>query len=762
MSIVVAQHAISTDVLPPPQARQLYNDLLDGWPSDQPFSADRVLEDHPELRSHKSVVIDLAFEEFTRRLESGEDVTPTDFAARFETVQKSLVELLQVNRFLHQCSLLPQSVEQIVWPHVGDRFLGFQLTGELGRGAFSRVYLAQDTDLGDRLVALKVCVGGGQEARVLGKLDHPQIVPVHSVQQDDESGLTGICMPFLSRCTLLDVLDDIHSGSLPRQAAAILKSIDEANFNSQGATASPNLGPSAETTPALRGSYVDAVVQMGIQLADALMFSHSKNTCHGDIKPSNVLLLPGGRAMLFDFNLSFDTEIDEQRVGGTLPYMAPEQLKALLGHETEVPADRDARSDLFSLGATLYELLTGRLPFGEIPTGQPRRKIARELLERREEGATPICELNPHVDPRLSNVIQRCLAFDPNSRWSSSDRLSKALRGHQSAWQRTRRWSVRHRRAILVAVSVLFITSSAFGAYAILREPAEIREARMGWVAMDNHEYSTAIAHFGRVLELSPEDLDARFAQGRAHMLAGNITQARTIFTTLFQQTNDPRITVSLAYCWAKERRFLNARQLFEQVQHAEGHGLNAVAVANNIGYCWLQQRRLDHAGEQFYTAVALAAKPNQVIQYNLAMLDFHIVLGQPFDWNTPNTQLIESAISLGSSSSAGIHFDAAAIYGLGAMRSLPPRSSGEVPNEDQLVQWRGMRARCIAAARKAVDLGLKPNRLARLDYFLRPPSKELEALKLRAEPEETPEQFNHFLDPLDGITGPVSLGTSW
>src|SRR5438093_5080749 len=95
----------------------------------------------------------------------------------------------------------------VVWPLPGEEFLGFRPTEELGRGAFSRVFLAEELALGNRSVVVKVSRLSGLEPRALGRLRHPHIVPVHSVGVDERTGLTLICMPFLGRATLCDLLD---------------------------------------------------------------------------------------------------------------------------------------------------------------------------------------------------------------------------------------------------------------------------------------------------------------------------------------------------------------------------------------------------------------------------------------------------------------------------------------------------------------------------------------------------------------------------
>src|SRR5207253_10601572 len=124
------------------------------------------------------------------------------------------------------------------------------------------------------------------------------------------------------------------------------------------------------------GTYVEGIVHLAAQVADALEYSHSQGVFHLDLKPSNVLLTPSGRPMLLDFNLAKDRECRGQLLGGTLPYMAPEQLRATAdkaSRERERPeeADLDGRADVFALGVLLYELLAGQHPFGPVSLKEP-------------------------------------------------------------------------------------------------------------------------------------------------------------------------------------------------------------------------------------------------------------------------------------------------------------------------------------------------------------------------------------------------------
>src|SRR5262249_28179845 len=160
----------------------------------------------------------------------------------------------------------------------------------------------------------------------------------------------------------------------------------------------------------------------------ALAFVHARGICHRDLKPSNVLLGPGGEPLLLDFNLSTDRLTLEHRVGGTLPYMAPEQLRAALPDQDEAPVAIDARPDLFALRVIRYELLGGNYPFGPIPLRISTEELRSRLLERHRAGPTPLRQANPLVDRGLARLVEGCLAHDPNYRPHSAFTLAAALR----------------------------------------------------------------------------------------------------------------------------------------------------------------------------------------------------------------------------------------------------------------------------------------------------------------------------------------------
>lgn len=367
-------------------------------------------------------------------------------------------------------------------PTPGDVFLGFRLEEELGRGAFGRVYLARQADLGGRPVALKVACDIFGESQTLAQLQHTNIVPIYSFHR--AGPLQAVCMPFFGRTTLAQVVQRIsHRPSLPQSGrelrstvnvgkASTLPSRDRPASEPRATPAeSPAPGGVADGWTQLDGlSYVEAVLCLGAQLADGLAHAHARGIVHRDLKPANVLLTDEGRAMLLDFNLSEDTKLRASpagaRMGGTLPYMAPEQIEAFRSRRGVV----DGRCDLFALGVILFELLTGRHPFPVRP-GSSKTVVDAMLADRRKPPPS-LRKWNPAVSPAVEAIVRKCLAPDPGDRYLRADHLRDDFRrqlDHQplkyapdrSARERLRKWAKRHPRlassgtVAVVAVALL-------------------------------------------------------------------------------------------------------------------------------------------------------------------------------------------------------------------------------------------------------------------------------------------------------------------
>ena len=298
------------------------------WERGAEPDARAALDGHPEWRADKSIALDLAYDEYCLRCEAGAPPDMEAYCDRFPTIRRSLERLIGAHQFAAERADLLATAPLVHWPETGERVGDLTFLRELGRGAFGRVYLATEESTGGRPVAVKLSSEGAAEARTMGRLTHPNIVPVLSARFEVGVGLTAVCMPFLGAATLTDVLDQAYptaDAPAPRTAAVI----GEALRAAARADDPPPLSSDA-AGPAEDGLYTDAVARLALQVADALTFLHMQGVIHQDLKPSNVLLRPDGQAILLDFNLSADARAAAPRLGGTLPYMAPEQLRALL------------------------------------------------------------------------------------------------------------------------------------------------------------------------------------------------------------------------------------------------------------------------------------------------------------------------------------------------------------------------------------------------------------------------------------------------
>jgi len=518
----------------------------------------------PHLANDKNAVLKLALEDYEKRREGGERPSAVRFAARFPACRTRLANLLLAREAAEANGIFdsPASAGEAeaathgpAWPEAGDRLLGFTLLEELGRGSFSRVYLARESALGDRLVALKVSLEGkdlpdaAAEAEILGRLPHPGIVPIYSIQRDVQLGFSVVCMPYLGNTTLRDVLAFVYFGpARPARAWVIL----EAAADWSAADGPP---PGAPSPIFQTGSYVDGVLELGSQLADALGFAHERNILHRDLKHSNVLVRPDGRPMLLDFNLSDDqTGPGKQVLGGTVLYMSPEQLRATASGPDRRPCLLDGRADLYALGVMLYELLAGDHPF--ISWKGPELKLGeeglRDLLKTRQAlGPRSLRRLNPLIDKRLAGVIEKCLAPDPRDRFQSAAELSAALRECLEPEYRVRRW-LRGRRPRTFALAGLVVAAAALLALAAsIVLPSNGRQLDQGIRALQAGNYERAVDLLTQAVA-QENSFRGHMARARAYQKLGRFQQGLDDFRLADKLQPSGHTKACIAYCYSR------------------------------------------------------------------------------------------------------------------------------------------------------------------------------------------------------------------
>ncbi len=414
-------------------------------------------------------------------------------------------------------------------PHVGEEVMGLQLVRELGRGAFARVFLAEQVALAGRQVAVKLTRVKQNEPQTLAQLQHTHIVPVYSIHEDPVSGLRAMVMPYFGGATLARVLEKAGKQAITAATGHTLvtaldglASLDQPSVSPMSAPRSSSDAPAAgalvtqpgvaaarrdtATVPSRqlgrtflntwadaahsadpvgqparhileKGTYIQAVTWIAARLAEALAHAHQRGILHRDIKPSNVLIAADGQPMLLDFNLARDLKTNESGavayLGGTLPYMAPEHLDAFNVENDTPPSVVDERSDLYSMGVVLFEMLTGRHPFPIEPPGSGLAGLLdRMACERRSRAPSPR-RMNGSVSRSLDAIVRHCLEPDPAARYPYAAQLAEDLQRElddlplkhtrePSCRERVAKWMRRHPRwasagplAALTAVAVI-------------------------------------------------------------------------------------------------------------------------------------------------------------------------------------------------------------------------------------------------------------------------------------------------------------------
>ncbi len=524
-------------------------------------AAAEYLDRFPNLSGASDRVLSLVYEEYCLQEEYGGRPDTADFCARYAPWADSLESQLRYHRVLSQVAGSPPPKAPI-FPGLGDHFGPFLILKELGRGGAGRVYLARDESLGNREVALKISHDRGNEPSIMGRLEHPHIVPVHSVVRlPDGAKLRGLCMAYRPGLPLDDLIQKVDPASRPVGALAIKKAL-------RGSAAEASVGGSGWETFPDRGTYAEGVAWLIAVLAEALAYAHGRQIFHRDVKPANVLLTYREGPQLLDFNLSHDphsaAEADDAIRGGTLPYMAPEQLEAFLD-----PArwgDVAEPADLYSLGLMLRELLNGEAPDLPDPT-LPLPRAIRALLDRRADFRPEIRKRNPTIPHALDAIAERCLAFNPATRYPNAAALADDLRRfldrrplkgaeNRSTREVASNWLSRRKPSMFLAAVVLLcgIGVAMFGPSGTIgARPSRVDqrpEFQRAANDLDAGRIASALERLNRQGAESWDSPAAVFLNAAAHARAG---QTREAFDALERFWSLPRAEESLVV-WAQSR----------------------------------------------------------------------------------------------------------------------------------------------------------------------------------------------------------------
>ncbi|MFD6388666.1 serine/threonine-protein kinase [Nocardia sp. NPDC060259] len=322
---------------------------------------------------------------------------------------------------------------------IGDRIDDFDLLTALGSGAFARVFLARQRSM-QRLVAVKISADRGTEPQTLAQLDHDYIVRVFDQRLLDEPDLDRdpggprlrlLYMQFLPGGTLLGVLHRVRATPPDQRSGQLLLDAVDAAMAEKAEIRPTDSSVRAEIA---RLSWPETVAWLGRRLAEALAYADANGVLHRDVKPANVLLTAEAVPKLADFNVSFSRDLDETNpvayFGGTLSYMAPEQLEVCHpGYDRSVD-DLDTRADIYSLGVVLWELLTGDKPFDDTTAGEhDDATTLAAMVQRRRTGVDPgaLERIPPDCPAGLRRVLLMCLAPERDQRWAGGAELAQQL-----------------------------------------------------------------------------------------------------------------------------------------------------------------------------------------------------------------------------------------------------------------------------------------------------------------------------------------------
>ena len=444
-----------------------------------------------------------AANEFFEAMSRGERPNVAEFADRYPDIAEHIRRTFPALLLVGDASTDETSGDVSI-RGAGERTLGdFRLIREIGRGGMGTVFEAEQLSMG-RWVALKVLPFAAlvqdkslqrfrNEVRAAAALDHPNIVSVYFI--GEERGVHYYAMQLIRGQTLADMIHElrrIRHGESPGgwgrgpaeppafQATGGSLSLDPSHptpprnwkrasddvLTIDSATSPPpstkrdeqaRVSTAADSRQAAESFRLAA--QLGIQAAEALQHAHDLGVLHRDIKPSNLMLDGEGKLYVTDFGLArIEADVGMTMTGdivGTLRYMAPEQALA-----KRVVIDH--RADIYSLGATLYELLTLQPAFGETDRSELLNQIAFEE-------PLPLRKLDRRIPPELETIVLKAMAKSPDERYETAQALANDLRAFledrpikakpPTIVNRTAKWSRRHRGLLAATAAMLAVVA---------------------------------------------------------------------------------------------------------------------------------------------------------------------------------------------------------------------------------------------------------------------------------------------------------------
>jgi len=482
--------------------------------------------------------------------ELGRPISPDELFAQHPEDADRLRGYLSGLELFHQAAVAPGSSTSR--PSLLGRALAandsigdFRLLREIGRGGMGVVYEAEQLSL-RRRVALKILpftashdekqIGRFKnEAQAAAQIKHPHIVPVYGV--GDENGVHFYAMQLIEGHSL--------SSELPGDQTAAASTASNRDLTAQSKPpAAQATGSSCATTAGATQRHVNEVARLGIQAAEALHAAHEYGIVHRDVKPSNLLVDGDGKLWVTDFGLARCRENDGlTRTGdvlGTMRYMSPEQA---LGRGGLV----DHRSDIYSLGVTLYELATHHHPAGDVTDAQL-------LLDRRRFASKPLQHWNCHIPNDFQTIILKSIAEFPGERYVTAQEMADDLNRFRegkpilasppSLASQAAKWLWRHRSVAYAAAAVLlFVLVGQFVNTLVLALQKRETEHALATAQENMRQALSVLEQFGTSY---PEQLAA--VPGAETIRARMLKDSLKYYELFEAQTaDDPALAIDLA-----------------------------------------------------------------------------------------------------------------------------------------------------------------------------------------------------------------------
>lgn len=616
-----------------------------GLPNDLPADLEGDAE-----RERLAQVLD----EYLIGLERGQPIEPAELLARHPEMADRLRGYLSGLALFQQAALPPPppSLLPMFGAAPNGMLLGdFRLLREIGRGGMGIVYEAEQMSLGRRvavkLLPLSVSINDKQiarfkhEAQAAAQIDHPHIVPVFAIGQ--ENLIHYFAMQLISGQSLAELVTDLREET---------------------------------ATPAETLEHVMAVARMGMQAAASLDAAHEIGVVHRDVKPSNLLLDEKGKVWVTDFGVarckSSDALTETGYVVGSMPYMSPEQA---LGKTALV----DHRTDIYSLGITLYELATLRHPCEGAAHAETAIEYSRSQWQRPRAW-------NRSIPADFEVIVLKAMAEDRDDRYATARELAEDLRRFvegepilarpPSLATRVEKWARRHQRTVAASLTALALAliGVVVGLVMIAGERAE-KDAAYQAARQSNTKAEINFRRAEAKFRQTREVLD-RFGARVNQMLANDLPGAEGVRRKLLAEmlpyyrdfareaAHDSSLQADLAMTYSKighlseqigsleeaEQAYRDAQTIFEQLVKAQAgdlqHQRSLALCCNNLGQVLLKRGDMPAARTELQRALTIQqtlAKHSPVateVQPELATT--HVNLGLLFGQLSQPTQASE------------------------------------------------------------------------------------------------------------------------